>query len=1072
MTATADAWRVEDRHDAYDFEDDPGGAPPKIDMECSADGKCARATQTLGKVPKVYLTEAWKYMKIAGRENRPVVDFRHYPQIGTMRTDKFQPVVPDNVTLEELEQEPSLLRVIRENHHMTNHTIADHFDASARHCMHLGNFAQLRVDPTYNALVNAMPTTKSDLWFATNTKSVENQLMSNKVMVKEFIKQSKLFSSRDLYLMMHLKRARRKPIEGLKAKAKKEYRDTREADIHAIEQYEMASDRRESHLQAYAPQNPQERAIKDSNMYHLPPDSHLTHELPEFKQFKEPSVVNLSEAMNEVFHYAKRQKNLLNADQMAFYVVRETDGPIVSLEKYPPRRVSQYTQPIPESLQYGMSLSGASGKEGGTEVGDAPNGVSGSSRDVREREDSGAVSNVEKLEDDLDLSDTQNDGGEPVKSPPKIQKQRTSDIVVDYREPHELITKVVTAQTWFLIPNVKAYLSRYPPILPVMPEDPRSIILVPVGLHSGKIIGFLSFIRCGRKPTFTESEADISFVHANYLLRTRYYAGVRSVQRQTERNMLKYMHDILKIKDPPVEEFLHQTLILARTLADADRAGCFLANQLTESLSLDRQLIVYLLESGGEDPVTGKPACRKGCDIRMSVNSGIVGCAYRHRRTYSSSGTQFDQHFFSAIDKMMAHRTESLVCVPFLMGGEPYGLLEVLNKKSSSRFSDQDIAMLHLNSVFPALGILIAWYRVACNKQEYLWCIYRARIASMRNRRVHRTTRLWRPQERPRNLPNFANLTPELTEPGYFYLDAMKELTETCAAMIKSMAGELKLDDTVVWNFVHHVKNYYTGAKFHNWRNTFAALQTLYAIMSHTNGFFSSEEQLTMAVAVMVHGIDHCLLNGAITEGTDLPGGLAHVYGITIPEAGSVRSMSILLREKSTNVFHMFRSKYWRRLKENARNCVLATHLPGVPQKTAKLKALWTAGEFKSFEIEHRQFLRELVATFLRRFCVPLFDLLRLIFPDTGVFLDACVKNLEKLDPESRFDQLSTLSHIDGGGTGHKRKDRHVSSEMKRMMRRNIWEDMRIPFEQRDIEYKNFADMPHLWHKSEAPQDS
>ena len=80
--------------------------------------------------------------------------------------------------------------------------------------------------------------------------------------------------------------------------------------------------------------------------------------------------------------------------------------------------------------------------------------------------------------------------------------------------------------------------------------------------------------------------------------------------------MLKAMHSVLKMKDPAVEEFLHHTLILARTLADAERAGCFLVNQLTECLSLDRQLIAYLLENGGKDHATGKPAYRKGFDIR------------------------------------------------------------------------------------------------------------------------------------------------------------------------------------------------------------------------------------------------------------------------------------------------------------------------------------------------------------------------------------------------------------------------------------------------------------------------
>ncbi|OQV14070.1 putative 3',5'-cyclic phosphodiesterase pde-5 [Hypsibius exemplaris] len=1104
------------------------------------DFHASRATQTVGKVPKVYLTQAWKYTKMPGSEERSRVDFRHSAQIGTMRGDLHGPCVPDGVNIDQLEQEPSFLRVLHENINMSSKTMADNFDGVTRLQMAVGNFELNRTVQTDIAVDN-IPFAKDDLWFVEDPQNVEAEMMGNKPLVKEFVKSSGVFSSRDLYLMLQSRKARRKPIEGLIHRPQHERSHAgldhayKEADIHTIEQYDIASDRHEDFLQplispsdAYSkfthsdsPSN--SGAIGLTNVYALPPESILTEAIPELADFKDPSIENLSDSLNEIFHYAKRQKNLLNADSMVFYTVKKIDGPIIGLEKYPPRQTSQYIHSVSESLQYGIEVKHTSKVEVEScsiDVGVAP-------IELIEDNQSPKLFVTDQIVDGIlspsptALSSLSDNCPEPHRATILEESVPTLELTIDLRNTRDLLTQVLIQQTWFRIVNLRGFLGHGYPFIPGVPDTSKSAIIIPVGLHDGRLLGFITFVRWGKKPNFTEAEAEVTFSQTCFMLRHRYYAGVRNEQRKTEMKLLREMHSVLRMQEPAVDEFLHLTLMLSRALTDADRASCFLVNNLTEALSLQSELIPYHLETGAMDSITGKPSYRKGHDIRMSVNHGIVGCAYRHRRTYASAGTQDDKHFFSDIDRVLANRTESLVCVPFMMGDKPYGLVEVLNKKSSSQFAEQDIKMLHLSSVFPALGILLTWYRFNSNKQEYLIGIMRAKTSYMRNRRLHRATRLWRPHEIPKYVPDLPEITLEMEEPQFFYLDHLPDMTVMATELIKELFPRHYIDLTILWNFVVHVKNYHFRSRYKDWRYAFASLQAIYAIIKKSGDLFNVDDKLSLAVAAIGHGVDHFCFNGAISEGTDLPSGLAHVFGDTAPEVTTVYSLVVLLQERSTNVFHMYHNNKWCRLKDSILKCVMATQIPTLLQRTAELQALVEEPGFKKEDSYHKQLIKEFVTAaaslnfahrtpelfqeisrcameefgqileelsmrpggsfcprwavpadpqlvktaqidLLKRVCLPVFSLLKTLFPGTHKFYDGCVQNLEKLPGLSskRLDQISgVMSNAEPRG-----KDRHVNADMKSQLRRSLFEQMNLPLDHRDVQWQALEDIPHFWH--------
>lgn len=143
----------------------------------------------------------------------------------------------------------------------------------------------------------------------------------------------------------------------------------KEAEIQTIEQYEISSDRREVYLHHASDlaektdpgfmrtKNPSlAGSVPITHGNALPLESLITEPLPDLPDGGDPSVENLSGTSNEMFHYAERQKTLLNADSVVFHTVKQIDGPLVGLEKFPARRVLQYISPVPESLQYGLRL--------------------------------------------------------------------------------------------------------------------------------------------------------------------------------------------------------------------------------------------------------------------------------------------------------------------------------------------------------------------------------------------------------------------------------------------------------------------------------------------------------------------------------------------------------------------------------------------------------------------------------------------------------------------------------------------------------------------------------------------
>ncbi len=96
-------------------------------------------------------------------------------------------------------------------------------------------------------------------------------------------------------------------------------------------------------------------------------------------------------------------------------------------------------------------------------------------------------------------------------------------------------------------------------------------------------------------------------------------------------------------------------------------------------------------------------ACRgpKGNEVKglkLPMGKGIAGFAALHNVLIAVSDVQKDPRFFKDISEKIGYPTKSIVASPIFYGSLTFGMIELINKKESSSFDEDDIHILRFIS--------------------------------------------------------------------------------------------------------------------------------------------------------------------------------------------------------------------------------------------------------------------------------------------------------------------------------------------------------------------------------------
>jgi signal transduction histidine kinase/ActR/RegA family two-component response regulator len=151
---------------------------------------------------------------------------------------------------------------------------------------------------------------------------------------------------------------------------------------------------------------------------------------------------------------------------------------------------------------------------------------------------------------------------------------------------------------------------------------------------------------------------------------------------------------------------LEIALILNSTLNIAEVLPIIMkyVNQVTNSEASTLMLL---------DDVTGElvfciptgPKANKLSNIRIPPGKGIAGWVVEHKESALIPDASEDPRFHEPIDKISGFKTRSILCVPLKAKTKILGVLEVINKRNGTQFTEEDRLLLSIFAHQAAMAI-------------------------------------------------------------------------------------------------------------------------------------------------------------------------------------------------------------------------------------------------------------------------------------------------------------------------------------------------------------------------------
>lgn len=90
---------------------------------------------------------------------------------------------------------------------------------------------------------------------------------------------------------------------------------------------------------------------------------------------------------------------------------------------------------------------------------------------------------------------------------------------------------------------------------------------------------------------------------------------------------------------------------------------------------------------------------------RLGMDKGIAGYAARTGEVVNVANTEEDAHFFPGIDSITGFHTHSVLAVPLMRRRRLLGVIEVINRRGTGRFSQEDAALMKIVAAQAAMAI-------------------------------------------------------------------------------------------------------------------------------------------------------------------------------------------------------------------------------------------------------------------------------------------------------------------------------------------------------------------------------
>jgi putative methionine-R-sulfoxide reductase with GAF domain len=219
------------------------------------------------------------------------------------------------------------------------------------------------------------------------------------------------------------------------------------------------------------------------------------------------------------------------------------------------------------------------------------------------------------------------------------------------------------------------------------------------------------------------------------------------------------------------ENFVKGLFALARGLASTLDVDALLKRigQSAEQMFLCEASALLLLDEDHEHLFFKMATGEKGgvvTKFRIKVGEGIAGWVAQKLEPVLVNDVSQDSRFTGQHDQASGFKTQSVLCVPMMAGGELIGVLEVLNKKVETGFTETDKGLLESMASLAALAIVNA--RVLGGFRNFYSNTIEILISAIEARDLRMAGHCWRFAQRASSLGRKLGLEGQVLKDLYY----------------------------------------------------------------------------------------------------------------------------------------------------------------------------------------------------------------------------------------------------------------------------------------------------------------
>ncbi|XP_037068397.1 LOW QUALITY PROTEIN: probable 3',5'-cyclic phosphodiesterase pde-5 [Pollicipes pollicipes] len=486
---------------------------------------------------------------------------------------------------------------------------------------------------------------------------------------------------------------------------------------------------------------------------------------------------------------------------------------------------------------------------------------------------------------------------------------------------------------------------KYPEGVGGSTEGAEHVMAQPVHLSDGDLVAVMELYRSGPHPFYEEDEEIVNsyIVWGGIALHYADLYHTLSDQRKVHDFILDVTKSIFQDM-VSMDTLITKIMNFAQRLVAADRASLFLMDGRT------RELYARIFDMGNANGDSSPQAQ----EIRFAVGTGIAGQVALNAQGLNIVDAYADDRFNRSIDQQTGYVTRSLLCMPIFSRGVVIGVVQMVNKTAGAYFTKADEENFEFFAVYCGLALHHAklYDKIRRSEQKYKVAL---EVLSYHNSSTDSEVAEYK---------GTFNMSPSAGLNDYNY--NVFETSETdkirdAVFMFTDLFGTSRFDIDCLIRFTITVKKNYRRVPYHNWTHGFAVANMIYCIIKHNPDVFKTIESLSLYVGSLCHDLDHRGRNNKFMLDTD--SAIAAIYSTSTMEHHHFNQTVTILQQEGHNILGKLSSSEYKQALSNIKHCILATDLALFFPNKAKLAGILKEGLFDWGNSEHRLLLQAISMT-------------------------------------------------------------------------------------------------------------